>query len=74
MLSSIIRKEMRTPQNARFLHSLPQFKTDDDLPEMLADLLGQLDEAEAPRRSRKERKAGGASRAARPRRSRTSRS
>jgi hypothetical protein len=44
--SRLIRREIRTTANARFLKRLPLFKTDADLPDEMQDLLARLDLAE----------------------------
>ncbi len=44
--SRLIRRELRTESNGRFLRGLPAFKTEYDLPDEMRDLLSQLERAE----------------------------
>lgn len=45
-LSANLRRQIRTPANARFLGALPSFKVERELPRDLADLLQEIDHAE----------------------------
>jgi hypothetical protein len=45
-LAALIRREMVTESNARFLRSLPAFKVDRQIPARFQDLLTRLDRAE----------------------------
>ena len=45
-LSSDLRRQIRTPANARFLGALPSFKVERELPRDLAELLQEIDHAE----------------------------
>lgn len=46
-LGTVIRREMRSSVNKSYLNGLPLFRADHTLPRQLADLLSQLDQAEA---------------------------
>lgn len=46
-LGDLIRRQMRSPANARFLNGLAAFKADHRLPDLFRDLLADLDRAEA---------------------------
>jgi hypothetical protein len=46
----VIRREMRSKENARFLRSMPTFKLDEALPKRLASLMDDLRRAEGSRR------------------------
>lgn len=50
MLQKEIRKQFGSAGTSRFVKSLPNFKVDNDVPDRFADLLGELDQAEADRR------------------------
>ena len=45
-LSADLRRQIRTPSNARFLGALPSFKVERDLPNELVELLCEIDHAE----------------------------
>lgn len=45
-LSADLRRQIRTPANARFLGGLPSFKVERDLPRDLTELLREIDHAE----------------------------
>lgn len=45
-LATLIRREMMTESNARFLRSLPAFRVERDIPARFQDLLTRLDQAE----------------------------
>lgn len=45
-LAADLRRQIRTPVNARFLSGLPTFKVEQDLPRDLVDLLHEVDRAE----------------------------
>jgi hypothetical protein len=47
--SRLIRREIRTEANARFLRRMPMFRTDQDLPNDMRDMLARLDHAEGSR-------------------------
>lgn len=42
----LLLRELRSPHNARYLRALPPFRLDDGVPDMLGNLLEQLEEAE----------------------------
>lgn len=44
-----IRRQIGTETMARFVRSLPAFKPDPELPRVLLDLLGKLEQEEGPR-------------------------
>jgi hypothetical protein len=44
--SRLIRREIRTETNARFLRRMPMFRADHDLPDEMRDMLTRLDHAE----------------------------
>jgi hypothetical protein len=46
----VIRREMRSKENARFLRSIPTFRLDEALPTRLASLMDDLRRAEGGRR------------------------
>lgn len=48
-LTDVIRKEMTSNTNRRFLARMPAFRPDAELPERLTMLLGKLDRAERTR-------------------------
>lgn len=48
-LDELIRKEIGSANNRRFLTRLPAFKVDADMPERLSELLAELEMAEAGR-------------------------
>lgn len=48
-LDELIRKEIASSNNRRFLTRMPAFKVDADMPERLSKLLAELDKAEAGR-------------------------
>ena len=41
--AALIRRELRSETNQRFLRAMPPFRTESALPERLMDLLNQLD-------------------------------
>lgn len=43
----LLLRELRSPQNARYLRGLHPFRLDDEVPDMFGDLLDQLDRAES---------------------------
>lgn len=43
----VIRREMRSKENARFLRSMPSFRLDEALPARLASLMDDLRQAES---------------------------
>jgi hypothetical protein len=45
-LAALIRREIGTEINSRFLRSLPAFRLDRDMPAHFSDLLARLDQAE----------------------------
>jgi hypothetical protein len=47
--SRLIRREIKTARNARFLQRLPVFKAEPDLPEEMREMLGRLEKAERAR-------------------------
>lgn len=48
-LDELIRKEIGSANNRRFLTRMPAFKVDADMPERLGELLAELDRAETGR-------------------------
>lgn len=46
-LDKLIRKQIGSESNRRFLSRMPAFKLDADVPDRLSALLGQLDAAES---------------------------
>jgi hypothetical protein len=44
--SRLIRREIRSKSNARFLRGMPHFKVEQELPQRLRALLAQLERAE----------------------------
>ncbi|MBN9077358.1 MAG: hypothetical protein BGN87_13460 [Rhizobiales bacterium 65-79] len=44
--SRVIRREIGTEANARFLRRMPMFRTDHDVPDEMRDLLARLERAE----------------------------
>ena len=48
-LTDLIRKELGSETNRRFLARVPAFRADAELPERLCALLGELDRAEGAR-------------------------
>lgn len=49
----LLLRELRSPQNARFLRAMPAFRMDADIPASMANLLDRLDEAEDMRGDRR---------------------
>ncbi|MBN9067337.1 MAG: hypothetical protein J0H60_13015 [Rhizobiales bacterium] len=47
--SRLIRSEIKTARNARFLQRLPVFKAEPDVPEELQEMLARLEQAERAR-------------------------
>jgi hypothetical protein len=47
--SRMIRREIKTARNARFLQRLPMFKAEADVPEEMREMLARLEEAERTR-------------------------
>jgi hypothetical protein len=47
--SRLIRREIKTARNARFLQRLPVFKADADIPEEMREMLVRLEKAERAR-------------------------
>jgi hypothetical protein len=47
--SRLIRRGIRTETNGRFLRRLPMFKTDDDVPDEMQEILDRLEQAERAR-------------------------
>jgi hypothetical protein len=45
--SRLLLRELRSPQNARYLRALHPFRLDEEVPDMFGSLLDQLDEAES---------------------------
>jgi hypothetical protein len=45
-VAGLIRREIGTETNTRFLRSLPAFRLDRDVPARFQELLGRLEEAE----------------------------
>jgi hypothetical protein len=47
--SRLIRREIKTARNARFLQRLPAFKAEADIPEEMREMLVRLEKAERAR-------------------------
>ena len=47
--SRLIRREIKTARNARFLQRLPVFKAEPDVPEEMREMLARLEKAERAR-------------------------
>jgi hypothetical protein len=47
--SRLIRREIKTARNARFLQRLPVFKAEADIPEEMREMLVRLEKAERAR-------------------------
>lgn len=44
--SRLLARELRSKQNARFLHRMPPFKLDEELPDSMQSLLDRLEQSE----------------------------